>query len=79
MGLFSFLKKNKEKVEHVTGPYLEIDSEKCKGEKCARCVSVCPNNAFIIEEGKVALKEYYTCRNCRMCVGVCPNHAILII
>ena len=79
MGLFSFFKKNKEKVEHAVGPYVEIDSENCKGEECGKCVAVCPNNSFIMVDGKAALKEYYTCKTCRGCLAACPNKCIKII
>ena len=52
----------------------KINRENCKA--CQRCVSVCPNNSFIIKDGKSSLKEDYICRDCKVCVAACPNQCI---
>lgn len=79
MGIFSFFKKEKDKVDNALGPYVEMDMEKCDGIGCQKCVSVCPNFSFIVQDDKVILKEYYTCRNCKKCMVVCPNNCITVI
>lgn len=78
MGLFSFLKKDKKDTEPEIELNVKIDSDNCQGEKCAKCVAVCPNNAFIMAEGKARLKEYYICKNCKVCVAACPNNCITV-
>ncbi|MBR5503753.1 MAG: 4Fe-4S dicluster domain-containing protein, partial [Methanobrevibacter sp.] len=53
MGIFSFFKRNKseEKTqENKAESHIEINTENCKA--CQRCVSVCPNNSFLIKDGK---------------------------
>ena len=78
MGLFSFFKRNNvEEVkakEEKAESHIEINRENCKA--CQRCVSVCPNNSFVIEDGKSSLKEGYICRDCKVCVAACPNQCI---
>ena len=76
MGIFSFFKKDKsEEKRHennVSESHIEIN--RCKA--CQRCVSVCPNNSFLIVDGKSSLKEDYICRDCKVCVAACPNECI---
>ena len=79
MGLFSFFKKEKDKVDHTLGPYVEMDETSCDGVDCQKCVAICPNFSFIVQEDKVLLKEYYTCRNCKKCMAACPNNCIKVI
>ena len=76
MGLFSFFKKDKvEEVKEASQEsHIEINRENCKA--CQRCVSVCPNNSFIIVDGKSSLKENHICRDCKVCVAACPNQCI---
>ena len=76
MGIFSFFKKDKsqDKKEEKKESHIEIDRENCKA--CQRCVSVCPNNSFVIVEGKSSLKDDYICRDCKVCVAACPNECI---
>ena len=76
MGLFSFFKKDKvEEVKEASQEsHIEINRENCKA--CQRCVSVCPNNSFVIKDGKSSLKEDYICRYCKVCVAACPNECI---
>ena len=83
MGLFSFFRKDKDKrdkdikvkVKEVKeDARIEVNRENCKA--CQRCVSVCPNNSFIIKDGKSSLKEDYICRDCKVCVAACPNECI---
>ena len=76
MGLFSFFKKDKvEEVKEASQEsHIEINRENCKA--CQRCVSVCPNNSFLIVDGKSSLKEDYICRDCKVCVAACPNECI---
>ena len=78
MGLFSFFKRDKsdEKKEEkdLLESHIEINRENCKA--CQRCVSVYPNNSFLIVDGKSSLKEGYICRDCKVCVAACPNQCI---
>ena len=78
MGIFSFFKKDKseekKKEKEVAQNHIEINRDNCKA--CQRCVSVCPNNSFVIKEGKSSLKEGYICRDCKVCVAACPNECI---
>ena len=77
MGIFSFFKRNKsedEKQENKAESRIEINTENCKA--CQRCVSVCPNNSFLIKDGKSSLKEDFICRDCKVCVAACPNQCI---
>ena len=80
MGIFSFFKKDKdkEKVESQEEFHsIQINAENCQG--CGRCVSVCPNNAYELIEGKSSLKENFTCRDCKVCLAACSNDAITFV
>lgn len=78
MGIFSFFKRNKSEESKVkrdiNESHIEINRDNCKA--CQRCVSVCPNNSFVIKDGKSFLKEGYICRDCKVCVAACPNECI---
>ena len=78
MGIFSFFKRDKSEENKAKNDmhesHIEINKEKCKA--CQRCVSVCPNNSFLIVDGKSSLKEDYICRDCKVCVAACPNECI---
>ncbi len=79
MGLFSFFKKDKEETEKDLGPNVEKDFEKCNGPDCAKCVTICPNFSFIVQDDKVVLKEHYSCRNCKKCMAICPNDCLNVV
>ncbi len=79
MGLFSFFKKDKSEEKKIgkeekQQPHIEINRDNCKA--CQRCVSVCPNNSFVIVDGKSSLKDGFICRDCKVCVAACPNECI---
>lgn len=77
MGIFSFFKKDKVEediAESHEESHIEINSDNCQA--CQRCVSVCPNNSFVIVDGKSSLKEDYICRDCKVCIAACPNECI---
>ena len=78
MGLFSFFRKEKseeKKAEKsVADSHIEINADNCGA--CQRCVSVCPNNNFMIVGDKSSLKEDYICRDCKVCIAACPNECI---
>ena len=78
MGIFSFFKRNKSEEnkskKDLAESHIEINRDNCKA--CQRCVSVCPNNSFVIKEGKSSLKEDYICRDSKVCVASCPNECI---
>ncbi len=50
-----------------------VDIEKCTG--CEQCISSCPFDAIVIQEGKAFINEY--CQVCMNCLNVCPEGAII--
>lgn len=50
-----------------------VSANKCIG--CNLCVTVCPNNAIEMVNGKAVI-DIDKCNNCGECVKVCPTHAI---
>ncbi|MHB1483865.1 MAG: NADH-quinone oxidoreductase subunit NuoB [Saccharofermentanales bacterium] len=53
----------------------EIDSEKCTG--CGACVSRCPSNAIIMENGHDSIGiNYDECIFCSLCEEICPVEAV---
>ncbi len=57
-------------------PQLSYFYEKCVG--CGACISVCPNNAIQLIDGKV-LRDREHCTVCGSCVNACPNNVREII
>ena len=53
-------------------PEVMLYSEKCTG--CGQCVSVCPNQAIQIVDGKSHTKRDL-CRGSGKCIPICPNEA----
>jgi electron transfer flavoprotein alpha subunit len=49
-----------------------IDHKKCDG--CGTCVSVCPNDALVLERRLRVLEDM--CTSCWACVRVCPFEAL---
>ena len=78
MGIFSFFKRNKSEEnkskKDLAESHIEINRDNCKA--CQRCVSACPNNSFVIKEGKSSLKEHYICIDCKVCVAAGPTECI---
>ncbi len=52
---------------------LKIDKTKCMG--CGACITVCPYDAIVIEEGVARIGEY--CQLCQACLSSCPEGAIM--
>jgi electron transfer flavoprotein alpha subunit len=50
-----------------------VNREKCTG--CEECLSSCPFDAIVINEGKAFINEY--CQACMICLSVCPEGAII--
>jgi electron transfer flavoprotein alpha subunit len=50
-----------------------VNIDKCKG--CEECLSSCPFDAIVIQEGKAFINEY--CQACMACINVCPEGAIV--
>ncbi len=63
---------------HKYVPQIIVNSEKCYGESCAKCVNVCPKNVLKIKDGKLVVEDELSCSLCRQCEKVCPNDAILV-
>ena len=55
---------------------LIINESWCKG--CGICVALCPRQALIIINGKVAVAEADRCVKCGQCEQRCPDYAIYI-
>ncbi len=50
-----------------------INQTLCKG--CARCVSRCPAEAIVMQDGKASI-DATLCLGCRRCESACPVQAI---
>lgn len=50
-----------------------VNPEKCQG--CEECLSSCPFEAIVMNEGKAYINEY--CQSCMACISVCPEGAIM--
>ena len=49
-----------------------VNQEKCIG--CGACVSACPFDAIVMQDGKALITE--KCTMCGACISVCPVEAI---
>ncbi len=68
-GKFEMIPKTKE--------HISVDKDKCVGEACSICYSLCPGGAFEIVDGKAAWAFGMTnCMECGICQYVCPVAAI---
>jgi len=62
-------------------PYIEINSELCKG--CKLCLAVCPKSVIAISDelnGSSYHPAYYTgenCTGCTLCFYACPEPAAI--
>jgi DNA-directed RNA polymerase subunit D len=59
---------------------ISIDENKCLGEKCLKCIEVCPRNVLEYRDGKVRVvkEKIFDCSLCRICEEYCPVGAIKI-
>jgi len=55
---------------------LRLDEEVCIG--CGACVSVCPQQVFVVEDGKARLVDRDGCMECGACANNCPVAAITV-
>lgn len=55
---------------------LELDASKCTG--CGICSEVCPHDVFLMENGKVQIKDKDLCMECGACVKNCPFAALKV-
>jgi NAD-dependent dihydropyrimidine dehydrogenase PreA subunit len=53
-----------------------IDETKCT--ICGECVTICPNEIYKLEDGRIAVGNTSDCSNCQSCVSVCEPQAITI-
>lgn len=58
---------------HSSHPVFVVDNTLCT--RCGVCVSVCPNDAIVIEETTVRINQD-KCSGCGLCVPPCRFHAI---
>lgn len=54
--------------------YWSVDAEKCLGDKCARCVRICPAGNIHMENDKAVHGDQ--CIMCLRCFNYCPTYAI---
>ncbi len=56
---------------------VKVDTQKCKGEKCAICYSAfrCPAFMQDTDTGKASIREE-ACPGCGVCISICPSKAI---
>lgn len=52
--------------------FIKIDKKKCTG--CETCISSCPYDAIVMNEGTAEINEL--CQLCKACLTVCPEGAI---
>ncbi|MBF0529149.1 MAG: 4Fe-4S binding protein [Deltaproteobacteria bacterium] len=55
---------------------IEIKIENCTG--CGTCADQCPNQVFVIVNGKVVVKSPDECMVCRLCETTCPQMGITV-
>lgn len=53
------------------------DNSKC--DDCLTCWVNCPDNAFIVKNGKVLGINYNYCKGCGICAEECPNKGIKMV
>lgn len=54
----------------------KIDKNKCIN--CLTCANFCPDDAFIVKEGKIIGIDYDFCKGCGICAMECPVKAIMM-
>ncbi|MEM5882659.1 MAG: DNA-directed RNA polymerase subunit D [Candidatus Aenigmatarchaeota archaeon] len=59
-------------------PAILIDTKKCKGEKCVKCVEKCVRKILKFENGKITINDEKSCNLCLQCIEVCPEGAIKV-
>ena len=52
----------------------KVDADKCTG--CGTCVSICPVDVFVLNDGKSKVVKPKECIECGSCVVNCPQKAI---
>jgi iron-sulfur cluster-binding protein len=62
--------------ERIHKKFKTVQIIKRNCQTCKKCISVCPVNNFIFENGKVSLKNQKDCILCGECFYNCTNNAI---
>jgi len=65
-------------VGYSNVPNVSIDSKKCKGDKCGKCMQSCVKNILKIEGDKLVVTDPLICNMCLQCIDVCPEDAIKV-
>ena len=55
---------------------LSYDAARCTG--CGRCVEVCPQQVFAIEDRRAVMVDRDRCIECGACAGNCPAGALSV-
>jgi NAD-dependent dihydropyrimidine dehydrogenase PreA subunit len=55
---------------------LRLEEEKCVG--CGMCLTVCPHEVFVRDNGKVHVRDRDACMECGACSRNCPAEAIYV-
>lgn len=71
------LLKGKYEIIPKTKEHIFVDRDKCIGEACSVCYSLCPSGSFEMVDGKAEWKYgMECCLECGICQYVCPADAI---
>lgn len=55
----------------------EIDFDECIN--CHKCVHFCPDDCFMVKEGKMTGVNMDYCKGCGICAQVCPKKCIKMV
>jgi len=55
---------------------LRLEESKCNG--CSTCLLVCPQNVYVIEDGKARIADLDACMECGACSSNCSEGALTV-
>jgi ferredoxin len=55
---------------------LQLREDRCIG--CGMCLTVCPHEVFVLNNGKVKIRDRDACMECGACARNCPAEAIQV-
>lgn len=56
---------------------LELNREKCVG--CGMCLTVCPQDVFVMKGKRVEISHRDACMECGACAQNCPAEALTVV